>query len=287
MPEAPEIQKLAEALRVYPMWDKKITKVELHKPSLVKNRSSQEFCNFFVGNKFKRVSRRSKYLIFGMSSGDSFLAHQRFTGWFLLPNKVVDTIHSLNANRLEQNVRVRWHFDDGQQLSYIDSRCLAHLKIFEGEEEGLIPELQGMAPDVLRPFTDPNKIQRMPIEYFQKKLAENAKKDVKSVLLDQRAIVSGVGNYNAVEILFAARLNPWKRCGDLNSKEIFRLYDNLYAIPKLSMIKSNYDWFNVFRRKDCKVCAGKILRKVHKPGVKDPSKGQATYYCPVCQGVGK
>jgi len=237
------------------------------------------------------VDRVSKYLLFQMSSGDTFLAHQRFTGWFRLPNDPLRDVrvHALNKSQEEPHVRVRWHFEDGTDLVYIDPRCLAVLKVFEGEDQFDISELKGMAPDVLKPNIETTLITerppKIPIEYFLGKLEKFKNKDIKSVLLDQRGIVSGIGNYLACEICFSARTDPWTKCKDLPSAHIYRIYDMMYQIPKLSLESNSYSWFHVFRLKECRVCGSTITRRVHKPGKKNPTKGQATYYCTKCQGV--
>jgi len=224
-----------------------------------------------------------------MSSGDAFLAHQRFTGWFVLPKDPLKDVrvHALNKSQGEEHVRVRWLFEDGTNLAYVDPRCLAVLKVYEGEEQVVIKELQDMAPDVLNPTLEGvlRRPPKVPIEYFLEKMDKYKNKDIKSVLLDQRGIVSGIGNYLACEIAYQARIDPWKKCKEVTSDELFRVYDKMYHVPKQSMISSTYSWFNVFRIKECRVCGSEIVRRVHKPGKKDPKKGQATYYCTKCQCV--
>ena len=44
--------------------------------------------------------------------------------------------------------------------------------------------------------------------------------------MDQR-FVAGLGNIYVNEVLFSSKINPYKKCFNLNSKEILRLIKNI------------------------------------------------------------
>jgi len=299
VPEAPEIEKLKRSLEQEDIWDKEIEKCEVSHPNIIKNSSVEEFQRFFVGRKFLYVSRFAKYLQFVLadswslnSNGDPverpgvYLAHQRFTGWFGVQNDIVKRVHSLNANKSDAVTRIKWWFKGSDKpLIYRDPRVLSHHKIVECPANVPIhgagfffKELVDLGPDVLSG-------NEMGWEVFWRMLDKFKRRDVKSVLLDQRALVSGIGNYLACEILDHIKMDPWKKVGDLTEDEQKDLRKAMYLVPYTSLEAPDYDWFNVFRRSTCKRCEGKIKRLVHKPGKVNPTKGQATYFCPNCVGV--
>lgn len=278
MPEAPEVQKLMEALRRDSFWGKKVTATEVRHPFLLKNASLSEWERFWIGNSFVSVERRAKYLIFNLKWG-YYLTHQRFTGWFNVEDDMVKRIHSLNASKQESNNRIVWEFGSGdKRLCYRDARCLSVHKI---NMNPAFKETDGLAPDCLDELMWEHG--DVPFET----LAGDTKyrfvnKDIKSYLIDQRGLVSGIGNYLACEILWQAKLDPWRKMGSLTEQEQRLLYNKVRTVPIQSMRSTDYSWFGVFRVKTCPACQGPVSRKVHSG---TGPKGQATYYCSSCQNV--
>lgn len=272
MPEAAEVYKLCEALLKEKFWRKPIIQVEVLHPNLLEC-SPSEWTSFWEGNVFLTVERKAKFLIFKTKKGP-YVAHQRFTGWFNIEDDVVQRVHALNANKTDKVSRLKWHFGDGaKSLVYRDPRCLS---VHQIPKNGVLI-LPLLAPDVLT--------EKRPFSEFTEYLSHHGRRDLKSILLDQRGFLSGVGNYLAAEILCSACLNPWMKVKDLTESQANILWNEAYAIPELSLKSKNYDWFRVFRRKNCGRCGTAVTRKVHHQGVKDPKQGQASYFCHLCQEV--
>jgi formamidopyrimidine-DNA glycosylase len=96
----------------------------------------------------------------------------------------------------------------------------------EGDPYERIETLPALGPDALpydRKFNE---------REFQRRLLlpENLDVTIGAALLDQR-IVAGLGNYLRAEILFACRLDPWRRVTDLTEQNLRCLLRN---VPRLA-----------------------------------------------------
>ena len=125
-----------------------------------------------------------------------------------------------------------------------------------------------------------------------RKLLEGKKRKIKQVLMDQE-VIAGIGNIYSDEILFEAKINPFKTSSDLNIAELKRLYSAIIKILKKAIKlqgesisdwrmpdgrKGSFDRYRkVYRREGqpCFNCGTLILRK--KIGTR------STYFCPKCQ----
>ena len=110
--------------------------------------------------------------------------------------------------------------------------------------------------------------------------------------MDQE-VIAGIGNIYSDEILFEAKINPFKTSSDLNIAELKRLYSAIIKILKKAIKlqgesisdwrmpdgrKGSFDRYRkVYRREGqpCFNCGTLILRK--KIGTR------STYFCPKCQ----
>ena len=120
------------------------------------------------------------------------------------------------------------------------------------------------------------------------------KKDIKAFLLDQK-FVSGIGNIYASEILFASKINPFKKAGQLNKNECLKIISNSKKILKqainkggssirdfkdISGNKGNFQKeFKVYQQEgvSCKrlKCNGVIKKKI--------TSNRSTFFCNCCQ----
>lgn len=131
-----------------------------------------------------------------------------------------------------------------------------------------------------------------PDEFYQK-LQHHPKSCIKATILDQ-TIITGLGNIYADEALFAARIHPERKSGDVSKTEAKRLLQaacdvmdksidsggsTMATYVKADGTKGDYlELFaQVFRRegKPCPRCGTKIT--------KIRVAGRGTHICPRCQ----
>jgi len=95
---------------------------------------------------------------------------------------------------------------NGEEAAFSDPRRFGSVLVDVGEEketicEDDIPGFKELAPDALESST--NAQQQTIVDQLM-----NRKKGIKGLLLDQKAVVSGVGNWVADEILYRCHIHP-------------------------------------------------------------------------------
>lgn len=97
------------------------------------------------------------------------------------------------------------------------------------------------------------------------------------VLVDQH-LVAGIGNIFKSEACFAARIDPWRRIGDLSDEELRAVLSAARALM-LEAVASGRHPHRVYRRRQgaCPRCRGRISSRGQGDG------NRTTYWCPRCQ----
>jgi formamidopyrimidine-DNA glycosylase len=179
------------------------------------------------------------------------------------------------VNKLpSKHTRVVMGFKDGLKLFFNDMRTFGWMKI------GDVPKLP---PDVVDEEFDFN---------YLKSVLRGSKRAVKLVILDQKKM-GGIGNIYANDGLFLAGVDPRKLAGELNEKEIKKLWKAVRKVINKGVVLggatySDYkdtrgqggkyqEHFLVYGRegKVCKRCGEKIK--------KFKLRGRGTYWCERCQ----
>ena len=286
MPELPEVEIVRQSL------DKKIKKKSV-KNVLIRNRNLRfkipSNFEFFIKNKrIVKVSRFSKYLIIHFQSGDYCLIHLGMSGTIHIIDqkkamKITNTSFYNSPFLPKKHNHVELTFDKFK-IIYNDPRRFGFFEIIENYKD-LEQRFKFLGPE---PFNDKFNLDYV-INYFKKK-----KKDIKGFLLDQR-FVSGIGNIYASEILFASKINPFKKAKLLNKNECLNiiLYSKKIlqqAISKggssirdfkdTSGIKGNFQKeFKVYQQEGAKCrqykCNGIIKKKI--------TSNRSTFFCVSCQ----
>jgi endonuclease-8 len=97
-------------------------------------------------------------------------------------------------------------------------------------------------------------------------------------LLDQR-LVAGIGNIFKSEACFAARVDPWRRIGDLSDEELRAVLAAAREQMQAAVESGGRHNFRVYKRRQgaCPRCRGRISSR----GQGDDNR--TTYWCPRCQ----
>jgi DNA-formamidopyrimidine glycosylase len=127
---------------------------------------------------------------------------------------------------------------DHINLFFNDQRRFGTIKFVRGKKE-LERKLATLGPCVLN--------DEITQETFEKKLLRKSKAPICEALMDQ-SCVSGIGNYLRAEILYASRLNPWKKVDELAVEEWDLLYKETLHLTLQSYRSQGatiYTWKNV------------------------------------------
>lgn len=227
-----------------------------------------------VGRRVTAVDRIGKRVVIRLEEGESFILEPRMTGLVLLADPPT-----------QEHLRFRISLDDGRAVYYWDRRGLGSVRLFSDRQLAERYESGALGPDALA-------ISR---EDFRLRLAKS-RRAVKVALLDQQAL-AGVGNLYASEMLFAAGIDPRRRCSALKVAEWSRLFDCMLAVlldavkhegstlgdgtyrNALNQAGGYQHHHRVYDREgaDCTACRTTPIRRIVQAQ-------RATFFCPTCQG---
>lgn len=265
MPELPEVETIKRDLQ-QAILGKKIVKVCLHNPKVVRQPSPAVFKRSLEGRKIKNILRQAKLLIFELSDGKFLTIHLKMTGQLVYPGG-------------GKNSRVAIQFSDGSVLDFNDQRLFGELRVVGDWKK--LKFIQNLGPEpfdlTFSDFTD---------------MLSKKKTKIKSLLLDQ-SFISGIGNIYAAEILFRAKINPQRQAQRLTKSEKEALLKETKKVLS-SAIKhggsSVDDYIRVSGKPGDYVRFHRVYNRLGKPCFvcKSPIKritqgGRGTYFCAKCQ----
>lgn len=272
VPELPEVEQVRLSLERH-IIGKKIEKVEIYVPKMVKHPGPEVFCQEAAGQTIVSVGRTGKYLRVNLQSGDYLLIHLRMTGALLAA-----------AKGSEKPPYTRW----GMVLSGDEDLWMSDIRKFG--TVGLYHP--GETPDPGYAALGPEPLsEALTADYLREKAAHKTCQ-LKSFILDQ-SVIAGLGNIYADEALFEAGLRPQKRVNRMRKKDWPVLVEAINRVIAQGLrhhgttfrnyqdadghMGDNLLYLNVYHRKGepCKRC-GMPLKQI-KVG------GRGSVFCPHCQ----
>ena len=286
MPELPEVEIVRQSL------NKKIKKKSIKKV-IIRNRNlrfkiSSNFESFLKNKKIIKVNRFSKYLIIYFQSNIYCLIHLGMSGTIHIidkkkSQKFTNTSFYHSPFLPKKHNHVEFIFDNFKVI-YNDPRRFGFFEIIKSYND-FERRFKSLGPE---PFSNKFNLNYV-VNFFK-----NKNKDIKSFLLDQK-FVSGIGNIYASEILFASKINPFKKAKRLNKNECLNIVLNSKKILQKAIKKggssirdfkdisgaegSFQKEFRVYQQEgvDCKrlKCNGVIKKKI--------ISNRSTFFCIYCQ----
>ncbi len=272
MPELPEVETIKNGL-MPAMQGQCFKHVQLNRENL-RFAFSKNFTARLDGQKVEKLSRRAKFLLAELSSGEKLLMHLGMSGSFIIGNA--------RAKQKEKHDHVIFEMSGGARIIYNDPRRFGFMEILEKGEQG---RLANLGPEPLsNHFSGAVLAHRL----------ANKKSPIKTALLDQR-LVAGLGNIYVLEALFAVGISPKRPACDLSYEECAKLATEIKQVLQRAIraggstlndfahADGNLGYFQhsflVYGRKgeQClqEKCGGKIIQ------IKQ--SGRSSFYCPKCQ----
>ena len=266
MPELPEVEIARENLERW-LVGRRIARARVTDARMRGGQSRRRVEGTLEGALVRAVSRRGKFLLFDLGSKrEAVVAHLGMTGKFLLQSR---------SEALPRFARASIELGRENRVVYCDARRLGQFRLLDAVEERRIAAL-GVEP--LDPDFTPARLLE---------LTRPSAKPVKIFLMDQRRI-AGVGNIQAAESLFLARIHPGREARSLDKREIASLVRSIRRTLESEIERSRSENpsylhegsesdFKVYGRsgEPCFRCRGAIARFVQG--------GRSSYYCPRCQ----
>ncbi len=131
------------------------------------------------------------------------------------------------------------------------------------------PQLVRLGPDILA--------EQFDVDAVVAPMRADPTRGLGDALLDQH-LVAGIGNIFKSEACFAARIDPWRRIGDLSDEELRSVLTAARDLMR-EAVESGRHPHKVYRRRQgaCPRCRGRISSR----GQGDDNR--TTYWCPRCQ----
>jgi formamidopyrimidine-DNA glycosylase len=203
MPEAPDLEVVREFLaeRILGV---KVASASVIKPSVLRPLAGG-LEEDIPGRKFTDVQRRGKFLLMGLSGKRMLVINPMLTGALQ---------YCPPAERMSKRTCISMALDNGMELRYRDDRQMGGVYYVTKAQLGDVPRLGEQGPDVLDDFT---------FEEFQQRLKQ-FHGEIKGVLTRGR-VIAGIGNAYADEVLFAAKIYPFRKRKALGPEEMRALYE--------------------------------------------------------------
>ncbi len=180
----------------------------------------EEFERRMAGQVFRPVERRGKLLLFPFAppgarpgeSGDWLVVHAMLTGRF-----------QYCEPKTRRAGKTAWimRLSNGMDLRYVDERRMGRTHLLrEDEFAEKLPRWTEMGPDVMDPaLTEEAFVARL----------KTMRAQIKTVLTTERCI-AGIGNAYADEVLWEARIHPYRKRTDLSDEDLAELYRAVHRV---------------------------------------------------------
>ena len=269
MPELPEVETTVNSLNI--LKNKKVTNLSIFTNKLrypipkIKLRK-------IINCKLINLRRISKYIILDFNNLYSLIIHLGMSGRL----KIIK-----NKGPVSKHDHLMFEFNNNFCLFYNDPRKFGFIDIFATNKINDIRYINKLGIDALD--------RKLSVEYLYKKIK---KTDVliKQVLLNQY-VVAGIGNIYASEILFDAKISPFRKGKDLNKYQIGTIINSTKKILKKAIkfggstindyvapdgtLGNFQNNFKVYGKGGSKIRGYEIKRVI--------LYGRSTFYCPEMQ----
>jgi formamidopyrimidine-DNA glycosylase len=280
MPELPEVERVRRSL-ARAMIGARFERVILNRGDL-RRPFPAGFARRLRRQTVRSLTRRGKYLLVELSSGDTLIMHLGMSGWFRVEPRRERRTRSRDrdADLENRHDHVIFAMSSGQAVIFNDPRRFGMMDLVAAAKLRRHGSLGPMGPEPLSRAFDARALASR---------VANRRVALKVALLDQR-IVAGIGNIYASEALHLARLSPFREAatiataGGAPRQAAVRLVPAIKAVLRRAIALAESERyrdsrFRVYDREGepCVTpgCRGTIARVTQA--------GRSTFYCPVCQ----
>ena len=216
MPELPEVEVVKKSL--INKTQNLIVKAVKINDGRLRYKINRDKIKKIIGLKFKKISRRSKYLLFFFNKDIVMLVHLGMTGKFFFVNQKskkykTSFYYDLNEVKDKKHDRIIFNLSNNQKLIYNDIRKFGFIKLIKRDNVDNNVHLKHLGPEPLS--------AKFNIGYF-KNYIKGKERTIKDLLMDQK-FISGLGNIYVNEILFFSGIRPSKKINKLKNFEIRRI----------------------------------------------------------------
>jgi formamidopyrimidine-DNA glycosylase len=284
MPELPEVETVRKGLSPV-LVGARLTRVTANRADL-RFPLPANFAHRLQGRRVLNLTRRAKYLLASLDSGETLAMHLGMSGRFTIVEKNTqpgDFYFAAPTN--PAHTHVVFETETGARIEYNDPRRFGFMELIETEAVEAHKFFAGLGPEPLG-----NAFSGAALH----SALRGRKQNIKVTLLDQR-VVAGLGNIYVCEALWRAGISPKRAAGKVSLPRVEALARTIRevlgeAIEAGGSSLKDYAQadgalgyfqhrFSVYDRegKGCirKGCGGGVRRF--------EQAGRSTFCCPVCQ----
>lgn len=210
MPELPEVETVRRGLEPL-LKGARLTRVRQNRPDL-RFPFPERFVDRLEGATVERLERRAKYLLFPLSTGETWVTHLGMTGRFTLDGEQLGEFEEAAPIGGKHEHVSLCAVRDGvsTRVGFADARRFGFMGLIPTDDVEAHPWFAGIGPEPLgNGFSGAHLA-----EVFAGK-----KQNVKVSLLDQRN-VAGLGNIYVCEALYRARISPLTAAGKVSKPRL-------------------------------------------------------------------
>jgi formamidopyrimidine-DNA glycosylase len=252
MPEIPDLEAIRGFLNQR-ILGVEITRAETPIPYILRTPSA-DFQATLTGNRFTEVLRRGKFLLFGLADEHVLVINAMLVGRFQYVEPSV---------KVRAKTCINLTFDNGMQLRYSDQMLMGKIYLVGIDALPAVPMFAEMGPDTLE-VTE---------EEFRQRIRKHTGA-IKNILTNHK-FIAGIGNAYSDEILFEARVSPFRKRTTLSDDEIGALYRAIGSVMDRSIAIVGEKF-----REELDYAEWRDHLKVHRKGADGKNKDEGR--CPRC-----
>ncbi len=277
MPEMPEVETVRLGL-VPVMGGRRIVAADIRRPDL-RFALPRDMAARLTGARVEALRRRSKYLLFDLSSGETLLAHLGMSGRLIISGTDGPPAAPLRHDHVILDI------EGGARIAFNDARRFGMMDLAPTDAVDRHRLLAALGPEPLgNVFNE---------DYLAARL-QGRRMAIKAALLDQR-IVAGLGNIYVCEALHRAHIHPARPAGSLDAEEHAALVVAIRAVLQAALgaggstlrdYRGAHGELGYFQH-DFRVY-GRAGQPCPTPGCGGVTErvvqgGRSSWFCPVCQ----
>ncbi len=213
MPELPELEVVQEVLNRR-IVGQTIAAAEAIPPGaaiVVRDLTGTGLGAALTGAMFQSIVRRGKFLVFTLAAADGGAL------WLVINPKLTGRLQLCAPTAKKAGpVHAVLHLSGGRDLRYVDQKKMGQVFVTRtSPERAAIADFAGLGPDALAVGREDFKAR---LKRFQG--------EIKGVLT-RGECVAGIGNAYADEVLWWAKLHPYRKRASLTAEEVDKLYSGM------------------------------------------------------------
>lgn len=223
MPEGPEVTHLCQILN-RALVGEQVQNIEVVRGRYKTHSKPQNFDIFvsLLPMKCIQVQKKGKVLFLYFEKNWCIVSKLGLTGWWYTETNLP------KWRKMDPNVVFTLKSD--KKVFFSDLLSYGTLSFYNSKEL-VDKEIMQLAPDIIDESTTLKVLKN------QVRAIRNKKSLIEDAIIDQRLIVSGIGNYLKSEILYDAKISPYRKLEDLSDDNWICLFRSMKKITK-QMLKS-------------------------------------------------